>query len=441
MSKETVSHKIKSVTPLSPADGILRENDELLSINGADLNDIFDYHFYSDDASLDIKILRDGQEQMVHIEKELSEDLGVIFVNGLMDDYKSCRNKCVFCFIDQNPPGMRETIYFKDDDTRLSFLQGNYVTLTNMSLEDLDRIIAYKLAPINISVHATNPELRCKLLNNRFAGDILAKIDKLAKANIPMNAQVVLVPDLNDKEELDRTIGDLFSFHPCLESMSVVPIGMTKYREGLYPARAFTKDEAFAVVSQIEKWQGLAMEKYGTHFVQASDEWYITAGLPIPGEEHYDGYNQLENGVGMVRLLMDEVHEAIALTKKPFFPKKRRVTLVSGVLVQPEIEKLFKDVCAKFTHISGQSLAIRNDFFGPSITVTGLITGGDLIAQLKDKDLGDELLIPCNMLRADEEVFLDDVTLDDLRKALNIKVSVVDTDGFSFVNSILGHRS
>lgn len=440
MSKESVSHKIKSVSEGSPADGILMADDELLAINGAVLNDIFDYHFYSDDESLDIKLLRDGQEMLVHIDKELSEDLGILFVNGLMDDYKSCRNKCVFCFIDQNPPGMRETIYFKDDDTRLSFLQGNYVTLTNMSLEDLDRIIAYKLAPINISVHATNPELRCKLLNNRFAGDILAKIDKLAKAMIPMNAQVVLVPDLNDKEELDRTIGDLFSFHPCLESMSVVPIGMTKYREGLYPARAFTKEEALAVVKQIEKWQAVAMEKYGTHFVQASDEWYITAGLPIPEEEHYDGYNQLENGVGMVRLLIDEVHEAIENTKKPFFPKKRKVTLVSGVLVQPEIEKLFNDVCEKFTHISGQSLAIRNDFFGPSITVTGLITGGDLIAQLKDRDLGDELLIPCNMLRVDEEVFLDDVTLDQVRDALQVKVSIVQSSGSDFVNAILGRK-
>ncbi|MCR4693846.1 MAG: DUF512 domain-containing protein [Pseudobutyrivibrio sp.] len=434
------SHKIKSITVDSPADkaGLIC-GDIITKISGVELKDIFDYHYYSDDADITLTVLHaDGSVEDVFVEKEEGEDLGIIFENGLMDDYKSCSNKCVFCFIDQMPPGMRDTLYFKDDDTRLSFLQGNYVTLTNMKMEDLDRIIAYKLGPINISVHATDPELRVKLLNNRFAGDILDKIKKLYDAEIPMNAQVVACPGLNDGPALDKTIGDLLEFAPVMGSMSVVPVGISKYRDGLYPLRTYTKEEAATVIDQIEKWQDIAFEKYGTHFVQASDEWYILAGRPLPEADRYDGFIQLENGVGMLRLLKEEVLDGLEDIKKPLFMKKRNVTIATGVLAAPFIKDLAELIMEKYKKITVNVIPIQNDFFGNEITVTGLLTGQDLIAQLKDKDLGDELLLSHNMLRATEEVFLDDITLSELSQTLQVKVRIVQSDGRDFLWAILG---
>lgn len=434
------SHKIASVMEGSPAEraGLL-PGDIITKINDVTLVDIFDYHYYSDDANITVELLHeDGTTSSVFVEKEEGEDLGVMFCNGLMDDYKSCSNKCAFCFIDQMPPGMRDTLYFKDDDTRLSFLQGNYVTLTNMKMADLDRIIAYKLGPINISVHATNPELRVKLLHNRFAGDILDKIRKLYEAEIPMNAQVVACPGLNDGEELDRTISDLLQFAPVMGSMSVVPVGITKFRDGLFPLRTYTAEEAGKVIDQIEHWQDVAMERVGNHFVQASDEWYILAGRPLPEADRYDGFIQLENGVGMLRLLHEEVLNALEDIKKPLFMRKRHVTIATGKLAAPFMRQLADIITEKFNKVTVDVVPITNEFFGEEITVSGLITGQDLIKQLKDKNLGDNLLLSCTMLRSGEEVFLDDITLSELEETLQVKTRIVQSDGRDFVYAIIG---
>ncbi len=424
----------------SPAERAgLFPGDIITKINDVTLVDIFDYHYYSDDANITVELLHeDGTTSSVFVEKEEGEDLGVMFCNGLMDDYKSCSNKCAFCFIDQMPPGMRDTLYFKDDDTRLSFLQGNYVTLTNMKMADLDRIIAYKLGPINISVHATNPELRVKLLHNRFAGDILDKIRKLYEAEIPMNAQVVACPGLNDGEELDRTISDLLQFAPVMGSMSVVPVGITKFRDGLFPLRTYTAEEAGKVIDQIEHWQDVAMQRVGNHFVQASDEWYILAGRPLPEADRYDGFIQLENGVGMLRLLHEEVLDALEDIKKPLFMRKRHVTIATGKLAAPFMRQLADIITEKFNKVTVDVVPITNEFFGEEITVSGLITGQDLIKQLKDKNLGDNLLLSCTMLRSGEEVFLDDITLSELEETLQVKTRIVQSDGRDFVYAIIG---
>ncbi|WP_028243797.1 DUF512 domain-containing protein [Pseudobutyrivibrio ruminis] len=434
------SHKIASVMEGSPAERAgLFPGDIITKINDVTLVDIFDYHYYSDDANITVELLHeDGTTSSVFVEKEEGEDLGVMFCNGLMDDYKSCSNKCAFCFIDQMPPGMRDTLYFKDDDTRLSFLQGNYVTLTNMKMADLDRIIAYKLGPINISVHATNPELRVKLLHNRFAGDILDKIRKLYEAEIPMNAQVVACPGLNDGEELDRTISDLLQFAPVMGSMSVVPVGITKFRDGLFPLRTYTAEEAGKVIDQIEHWQDVAMQRVGNHFVQASDEWYILAGRPLPEADRYDGFIQLENGVGMLRLLHEEVLDALEDIKKPLFMRKRHVTIATGKLAAPFMRQLADIITEKFNKVTVDVVPITNEFFGEEITVSGLITGQDLIKQLKDKNLGDNLLLSCTMLRSGEEVFLDDITLSELEETLQVKTRIVQSDGRDFVYAIIG---
>ena len=299
MSKE---HIIYKVTPGSIAEEMeIEAGDVLVSVNGKEIEDVFDYHYVVNDEYLELLIRKaDGEEWELEIEKEYNEDLGIEFENGLMDDYKSCTNKCIFCFIDQMPPGMRETLYFKDDDSRLSFLQGNYVTLTNMKDKDLDRIIQYHMGPINISVQTTNPELRCMMLHNRFAGDALKKIDKLYDAGIPMNGQIVLCKGVNDGAELERSISDLTKYLPYMESVSVVPVGLSKYRDGLYPLEPFTKEDAIEVIDMIEKWQKKCLEEYDLHFIHASDEWYMLAERPLPEEESYDGYIQLENGVGMM---------------------------------------------------------------------------------------------------------------------------------------------
>lgn len=412
--------------------------DIIESINNVKLEDIFDYYYYEDEPEFDMVILKpNGDRCNLHIVKGEGEDLGISFENGLMDEYRSCHNKCIFCFIDQMPPNMRETLYFKDDDTRLSFLQGNYVTLTNMKEEDLDRIIKYHLAPINISVQATNPELRNRMLHNRFAGDIMDKIKKLADAGIEMNAQIVLCKGVNDGEELERSIRELYEYYPQMQSMSVVPVGLSKYRDGLYPLEPFERDDAREVLDIIHRWQDKAYEETGMHFVQASDEWYLTAELPLPEADRYDGYIQLENGVGMIRLLMDEFRDALGRAKRKPFMKKKTISLATGKLAAPFIEELSQELMRKFPKVDIRVYTIVNNFFGERITVSGLITGQDLIAQLKDVELGEKLLIPQNMVRQEERDFLDDITVAEASETLQVPIDIVKSSGQDFVDCML----
>ena len=430
-------HIIKSVLPGSIAEELeIEAGDILISINGNEIEDVFDYHFYVNDEYLTLLIEKaDGEEWELEIEKDYEEDLGIEFEQGLMDEYRSCRNKCMFCFIDQMPKGMRDTLYFKDDDSRLSFLQGNYVTLTNMSEHDINRIVRYHLEPINISFQTTNPELRCKMLHNRFAGEALKKVDVLYEGGIQMNGQIVLCKGVNDGEELERSIRDLSEYLPYLQSVSVVPVGLTKYRDGLYPLEPFTREDAKEVLATIHRWQDKLYEEHGLHFIHAGDEWYILAGEEMPDEESYDGYLQLENGVGMLRLLENEFEEAYE--ELPGDDVEREISIATGFLAYPYMEKFARRLEDKLVRTKIHVYPIKNDFFGELITVSGLITGQDLINQLKDKELGERLLLPCNMFRSQEEVFLDDVTLCQVEDALQVQADIVKSSGQDFINAII----
>lgn len=430
-------HIIKDVLPGSIADELgIEAGDKLISINNNEIEDVFDYHFYVNDEELVLLIEKpNGEEWELEIEKDYEEDLGIEFEQGLMDEYRSCHNKCIFCFIDQMPEGMRDTLYFKDDDSRLSFLQGNYVTLTNMSDHDIERIIRYHLEPINISFQTTNPELRCKMLHNRFAGDALKKVDTLYESGIQMNGQIVLCKGINDGEELERSIRDLSKYVPCLQSVSVVPVGLTKYREGLYPLEPFTREDAVKILDTIHRWQDKFYEEYGIHFIHAGDEWYILAGEEMPEEERYDGYLQLENGVGMLRLLENEFEEAYE--KVDGDDRDRELSIATGFLAYPYIQKMASRIEEKYSNTQIHVYPIRNDFFGELITVSGLITGQDLIHQLQNQKLGDRLLLPCNMFRSQEEVFLDDITLAQVEDALQVRADIVKSSGQDFIDVIV----
>ncbi len=434
--KETL-HVIASVEPGSIAEELeLEPGDILLEVNGNKIEDVFDYHYLMNEEYVELLVRKaDGEEWELEIEKEFEEDLGVTFENGMMDDYRSCANRCIFCFIDQMPPGMRETLYFKDDDTRLSFLQGNYVTLTNLREHDVERIIKYKLSPINISFHTTNPELRCKMLHNRFAGESLKIVDRLVEAGITLNGQIVLCKGWNDGEELERSIRDLSAYLPNLQSVSVVPVGLSKFREGLEPLIPFTKEDAEQVLSVIRRWQDKVYAEYGLHFVHASDEWYLLAEEELPEEDTYDGYLQLENGVGMLRLLEREFHAALEAETGDEI--SRRISIATGKLAAPFLCEYMKDLKKKFPNTEVTVHAITNEFFGEEITVAGLITGQDLKTQLAGKELGDRLLLPCHMLRSGEEVFLDDVTVTELSEALQIPIEIVDSDGAVLLHHVI----
>ncbi len=430
-------HVISEVFPGSIAEELeLMPGDVLLSVNAQPVEDVFDYRYLMNDEFVVLEIEKpDGEIWELEVEKEYEEDLGVSFENGLMDEYRSCRNKCMFCFIDQMPPGMRETLYFKDDDSRLSFLQGNYVTLTNMSDKDVERIIRFHLSPINISFQTMNPGLRCEMLHNRFAGEALLKVDKLYEAGIAMNGQIVLCPGVNDGKELEYSLEKLAKYAPVLQSVSVVPVGLTKFREGLYPLRTFTGEEAEQVLDCICRWQDVMMKRHGIHFVHASDEWYLLAGRKLPEEEQYDGYLQLENGVGMLRLLLDEVDEALE-SLGPDDRKEQR-TIATGRLAAPYIQKCVEKIQRKFPGVQVEIIPVENRFFGETITVSGLLTGQDLREQLSGRIRGDALLLPCNMLRSGEDVFLDDVTTEHLERELETRIVIVDESGADFVDAVL----
>lgn len=440
-------HLIKEVLPGSIAKELeIEPGDRLLAINDEIIEDIFDYQFYAEDTYIEILIeKKNGEQWVLEVDKDEDEDLGIIFDNGLMDDYRSCHNKCIFCFIDQMPKGMRDTLYFKDDDSRLSFLQGNYVTLTNMSEHDLDRIIRYHLSPINISFQTMNPQLRCKMLNNRFAGEALKKVDRLFEAGITMNGQIVLCKGVNDGRELEFSIREMMKYLPNLESVSVVPVGLSKYREGLYPLEPFTKEDAREVLSMIHKYQKQIYESHGTHFIHASDEWYILADEELPPEENYDGYLQLENGVGMLRLLLNEFQDALEKLrmdhkKREILLRDKEISMATGKLAFRFIKQMADELMSELPGLIIHVYEIRNDFFGEMITVSGLLTGQDIMAQLQGKTLGERLLLPQNVLRSGEDVFLDDVTVPELEKALQVKVDIVKSSGYEFVDAIIENR-
>ena len=430
-------HVISRVFPGSIGEELeLEPGDILVSINGQPVEDVFDYRYLMNDELVELLIRKkNGEEWELEVEKDYEEDLGVEFENSLMDDYRSCSNHCIFCFIDQMPPGMRETLYFKDDDSRLSFLQGNYVTLTNMSDYDLERIIKFHLSPINVSFQTMNPELRCKMLHNRFAGDALKKVDRLYEGGVTMNGQIVLCKGVNDREELEYSLEKLSAYAPVLQSVSIVPVGLSKFRDGLYPLESFTKEDAKHLIEQVERWQKIMMEKHGIHFVHASDEWYILAGRNMPEEGRYDGYLQLENGVGMMRLLETEVKERLSQLEGD--DRKIQASVATGKLAAPFIKKMTELVQEKFPNISVSVYTIKNEFFGEKITVSGLITGQDLKTQLKDRQLGEKVLIPCNMLRSGEDVFLDDLTVEMISEALGTEIVVVDEPGADLVDCLI----
>lgn len=426
---------IVSVDRKSPADkrGV-KAGETLRKVNGHDIVDVLDYKFYTYDPELALTLEKDGVTREVAVSKGEGEELGLNFETYMMDSPRSCANQCIFCFVDQLPKGLRETLYFKDDDARLSFLMGNYITLTNLSPREAQRIVDLHISPINVSVHATEPELRCKLLGHRNAGAGIDLMKKFAAAGIQMNCQIVSCPGINDGEHLQRTLDDLAAMHPGVNSVSVVPVGLTKHREGLYPLEPYTEETAGAVVDMVEAFGEECLKALGTRLAWCSDEFYIQAGRAIPADEYFEDYTQLENGVGMLRLLRTEFDSAYGLAEET---KAAPYAVASGVASAPYLAEIVDKAAGK-CHTKGRVYPIVNHFFGETITVSGLITGGDLIDQLRGKDLGMRLLIPVNMLRHGQDVFLDDVTLAQVEEALGVPVQPVNQDGFDLCDAIFG---
>ncbi|MBQ7916681.1 MAG: DUF512 domain-containing protein [Firmicutes bacterium] len=433
-----MEQKIMGIVPGSIADELgIQPGDVLLAVSGQEIEDVLDYYFYTENEEVTLLIRSEnGEEWEAEIEKDDKEELGLIFADQFMGTYQHCHNKCIFCFIDQLPKGMRDTLYFKDDDSRLSFLNGNYITMTNMKEKDIDRIIRYHMSPMNVSVHTTNPELRVMMLKNPRAKEIMTHLRRFVDAGIVFNGQIVLCKGVNDGAELERTLSDLSEFVPVMQSLSIVPVGLSCHREGLYPLEPFTKEDAQALIAQVEPWRQKFFQETGLHFVHLSDEFYILAGQEVPEEEAYDGYLQIENGVGMMRLFVNEAEEAIRALE-PGTKGSGKVSLVTAPTPCGYIQRIVDAIMAKMDGGQVEVCCIRNDFFGERITVTGLLTGGDIINQLKDKDLGQLLLLPENLLKADEAILLDDVTVEDLKKALQIEIDIVQSSGKDFVHKIV----
>ena len=427
---------IKSIDENSPLRHRAQPGDVLLSINGNRIIDVLDYKFYAYDRELLLKLRRaDGTEYELQVHKREGGDLGLDFESYLMDAPRSCANGCVFCFIDQLPPGMRPTMYFKDDDARLSFLLGNYITMTNLAPREIERIIDLHISPINISVHTTNPELRCRMLKNKRAGETIEVMRRFAENGIRMNCQIVCCPGWNDGEELLRSMRELEAMHPGVHSVSIVPVGLTKYREGLEKLEPFTREHAAETLDMVTAFGDECVKKHGTRIFFCGDELYLLAGRELPEDEFYEEHTQLENGVGMLRLLETEFLSALRLSEDP---GRQSFSIATGVSAAPYFQRLLDAAKEKYPALDGRVYAIVNDFFGHSINVAGLITGQDLIAQLKEKPLGDRLLISQNMIRRQEQDFLDDVTLSEAIEALGLPIIPVEQDGFALWDAMAG---
>ena len=428
--------KIRHIDPDSPLRGHAVVGDALVSINGNLIHDVLDYKYFAYDTRLAVELEgENGARRTVHINKPEGGELGLDFETYLMDKAHSCANHCVFCFIDQMPKGMRPTLYFKDDDARLSFLMGNYLTLTNLSEREAQRIIDLHISPINVSVHTTNPELRAFMLGNPRAGESIALMRRFADGGIVMNCQIVCCPGLNDGAELQRTMEDLAALWPQVKSVSIVPVGLTKFREGLYPLTPFDEQLAIQTIDQVEAFGNRCVERFGERIFFCGDELYLKAGRPIPEDEFYENYTQLENGVGMLRLQRTEFCGALRMADEP---DGVSFSMAAGVSAAPFLQDLIDLAHEQFPNLNGRVYAIENDFFGRSINVTGLITGQDLIAQLKGRDLGERLLISANMIRHDEQDFLDDITLEQASEALGVPIYTTGADGFDLCDAMFG---
>ncbi len=432
---------ITAVTPRSRAEraGIL-PGDILIAINDRTVSDVLDYRFFLTDTSVRLSLSRAGEPFEVTIRKREYDDIGLDFETPLMDKKHSCENKCIFCFIDQLPPGMRETLYFKDDDSRLSFLHGNFITLTNLHDADIDRIIEMHISPVNVSVHTTNPALRVKMMHNKRAGEVLSYLPKLAEAGITICGQIVLCRGINDGEELERSMHDLYALGDALESVSIVPAGLTRYRDKLHPLTTYTREEAAEIIDQVETFAESCLLACGSRKFFCADELYLTAEYPLPTEEYYEGYAQIENGVGMITSLLTEFEEELPFRGEYLAAAHlpRRVSICTGVAAYPTIRAMAERLTAQVDGLEIQVYEIINHFFGESVTVAGLLTGKDMAEQLAGCDLGEVLYIPENTLRADEAMFLDNMTPDELSEILGVPVRVGHNDGAAFIREMLG---
>lgn len=419
--------------------GIL-PGDTLISVNENEIVDVLDYRFYLSEKKVTLKLSRDDSEYSVSIKKGEYDDIGLGFETPLMDKKQSCKNGCIFCFIDQNPEGLRESLYFKDDDSRLSFIHGNYITLTNMSERDVERIVKMRFSPINISVHTTNPELRVKMMKNKRSGEVLKYLDDFKRAGLSMCGQIVLCKGVNDGDELLRSMNDLSKYFPEMSSVSIVPAGLTKFRDKLFPLTDFDENEAGKVIDMIDSVGESMMKLHGSRMFFAADEFYIKAKRPIPEEEYYEGYPQIENGVGMIRSFLEDFNiawEDISDMSESL-AAERRVSVATAKAAYPFIKKSCDMLSGFIKNLKIDVYEIINEFYGESITVTGLLTGRDIYNQLVDKNLGDELFIPENALKSDEDIFLCGMTLDELSEKLRVKVTPLEADGYEFVREIIG---